>query len=75
MVRSRCNNIYGVAYLPEDLTGEGAINGYPVKCIAPQSAVKFHTGYSLDENDFLDTRALCEKFNIPLPREYEKFLA
>jgi lincosamide nucleotidyltransferase A/C/D/E len=69
------NNIYGVAYLPGDLTGEGTINGYPVKCIPPETAVKFHTGYPLDENDFLDTRALCEKFNIPLPHEYEKFLA
>ena len=69
------NNIYGVAYAPEDLTGVGKIVGCPVKCIAPESAVRFHTGYPLDENDFLDTRALCEKFDIPLPPDYEKFLA
>lgn len=67
-------NIFGVEYLPEHLTGKGTINGYRVKCIEPESAVKFHTGYELDENDFHDVRGLCEKFNIPLPDEYEKFI-
>jgi lincosamide nucleotidyltransferase A/C/D/E len=66
--------IYGVEYLPEHLTGEGTINGYRVKCIPPDSVVKFHTGYDLDENDFHDVRAICEKFKIPLPSEYEKFI-
>jgi lincosamide nucleotidyltransferase A/C/D/E len=68
------NNIYGVAYLPEHLTGKGTISGYQVKCIAPEWAVKFHTGYDLDENDYQDVKALCEKFSIPLPPEYQKFL-
>ncbi|MBX7173051.1 MAG: nucleotidyltransferase family protein [Pyrinomonadaceae bacterium] len=67
-------NIYGVAYLPEHLTGEGTINVYQVKCIPPEWSVKFHTGYELDENDYLDVKALCEKFDIPLPDEYEKFI-
>ena len=35
--------------------------------------VEFHTGYDVDENDYRDTKALCECFNIPLPKEYEKF--
>lgn len=68
------NNIFGVEYLPEHLTGEGTIKDYPVKCIEPETAVKFHTGYELDENDFRDVRAVCEKFKIPLPHEFEKFL-
>lgn len=68
------NNIFGVAYLPEHLTGTGTISGYPVKCIAPEWSVKFHTGYELDENDFLDVSALCRRFNISLPKEYEKFV-
>lgn len=68
------SNIYGIAYLPEHFTGEGVIGGYRVKCIAPEWMVKFHTGYATDENDFHDTRALCEKFNIPLPAEYERFI-
>lgn len=61
--------------MPEHLTGEGTINGYRVKCIPPEWAVKFHTGYELDKNDFLDVRALCDKFEISLPDEYEKFVA
>lgn len=68
------NNIYGVAYLPEHFTGTGEINGYPVQCISPEWSVKFHTGYELDENDFHDVKALCEKFDISLPDEYKKFI-
>jgi lincosamide nucleotidyltransferase A/C/D/E len=34
--------------------------------------VKFHTGYELDENDFHDVLALCEKFGIEVPAEYRK---
>ena len=67
------NNIYGVAYPLESLTGTGTINGYQVNCIPPEWAVKFHTGYELDENDYRDVKALCEKFNIALPDEYRKF--
>ncbi len=68
------NNIYGVAYLPEHLVGKGVIAGFQVKCVPPDWLVKFHTGYLLDEKDFRDTQALCERFNISLPEEYEKFL-
>lgn len=68
------NNIYGVAYPHESLTGKGIISGYQVKCIPPKWSVKFHTGYELDENDYHDVKALCEKFDIPLPDEYRKFL-
>jgi lincosamide nucleotidyltransferase A/C/D/E len=67
------NNVYGVAYRSEHLTGRGSINGYPVRCISPEWLVKFHTGYKLDERDFHDVRALCERFGIPLPEEYLKF--
>jgi len=67
------NNVYGVAYAAEHLTGKGSIDGYPVRCIDPEWLVKFHTGYPLDENDFRDVRALCERFGIPLPDEYMRF--
>lgn len=69
------NNIFGVAYLPEHLTGKGTIDGYRVNCIPPEWAVKFHAGYELDENDYRDVKALCEKFGIALPDEYLKFAA
>ena len=67
------NNIFGVKYPLESLTGVGRINGHSVKCISPEWMVKFHTGYKLDENDYRDVRALCEHFGIPLPSEYENF--
>jgi lincosamide nucleotidyltransferase A/C/D/E len=67
------NHIHGVAYTREQLTGEGSINGHLVRCISPDWLVKFHTGYELDENDFHDVRALCERFRITLPGEYLRF--
>ncbi len=69
------NNIYGVAYPFESLTGTGIIDGYRVNCISPEWMVKFHSGYELDENDYHDVKALCDRFGIPLPHEYEKFVS
>ena len=68
------NNIFGIEYLPEHFTGRGTIDGYSVKCISAEWSVKFHTGYELDENDFADVSALCEYFNLLLPKEYDKFI-
>jgi lincosamide nucleotidyltransferase A/C/D/E len=67
------NNVYGVAYPYESLSGNGSINGYAVKCISPEWMVKFHTGYPLDENDYHDVKSLCQRFGIKLPPEYEEF--
>jgi lincosamide nucleotidyltransferase A/C/D/E len=66
-------HIFGVAYEPHHLTGTGTINGFRVKCIPPDIAVEFHTGYEVDENDYSDVKALCERFNIPMPEIYKKF--
>jgi lincosamide nucleotidyltransferase A/C/D/E len=66
-------HIFGVAYEPYQLTGTGTINGYPVKCIPPDVMVEFHTGYEVDDNDYHDVKALCNRFNIPMPSIYEKF--
>ena len=60
----------GVMYPAASLTGKGTINGQPVKCISAEHMVKFHTGYALDENDFKDVTALCERFGIEYPSEY-----
>ena len=68
------NNIFGVPYLPEHFTGLGVINGHSVKCISAEWMIRFHTGYELDENDFLDMSALSKAFGMQLPREYEKFI-
>lgn len=67
------NNIYGIEYPFDSLTGHGSVNGYPVKCITPEWMVKFHTGYEPDWDDYRDVLALCERFNIELPSVYEKF--
>jgi len=65
--------VFGVEYPLDSLTGSGSIQGYTVKCISPEWLVTFHTGYELDENDYHDVSALCERFGIALPVEYERF--
>lgn len=65
--------VFGLDYPPDSLTGTGSIQGYPVKCITPEWMVKFHSGYELDEDDYHDVAALCERFGIALPSEFERF--
>jgi lincosamide nucleotidyltransferase A/C/D/E len=64
--------VFGVAYPLESLAGSGFIQGYPVKCITAEWMVRFHTGYELDEDDYQDVAALCQRFDIALPAEYER---
>jgi lincosamide nucleotidyltransferase A/C/D/E len=66
-------NTFGVAYRAEHLSGVGMIDGYQVRCVAPDWMVKFHTGYPLDKNDFSDVKALCEKFEIEMPEEHQAY--
>lgn len=66
--------IFGVDYPIDSLNGSGVIEGISVKCITPEWLVKFHTGYPLDKNDYRDVKALCKKFNISLPEEYNVFV-
>jgi lincosamide nucleotidyltransferase A/C/D/E len=68
------HNVFGVAYEPRHLTGTGVINGYDVKCIPADVMVEFHSGYELDENDYHDVKAICERFGIGLPSDYQKFV-
>lgn len=67
------NNIFGVKYPNDSLSGTGSIKGYPVKCISPEWMVKFHTGYKLDENDYHDVKLLCKQFGSKMPKEYAEF--
>jgi lincosamide nucleotidyltransferase A/C/D/E len=67
------NNVGGVPYIAEHLTGTGVVAGRPVHCIDPAWLVKFHTGYEVDERDFHDVWRLCERFGLPLPHVYSKF--
>ena len=75
---SKGNGIYGPIengemYPAAALAGTGIIAGQAVRCISPEWTIKFHTGYELKENDYKDVSALCEKFGIPLPGEFECF--
>ena len=74
------NGVYGPPekgemYPAASLTGFGIIDGQRVRCISPEWAVKFHSGYELKEKDFRDVSALCQKFGIELPAMYERFKA
>ena len=69
------NNVFGVPYPADSLTGTGTIDGHQVECISPKWMVGFHTGYELDMKDYRDVSALCERFGIELPSEYSKFRA
>jgi lincosamide nucleotidyltransferase A/C/D/E len=63
----------GQMYPASSLTGTGSVLGQPVRCIAARDLVQFHLGYELDENDYHDVAALCERFDLELPAEYERF--
>ena len=64
----------GEMYPAASLTGSGIIDNHSVRCIAPEWAVNFHSGYELAAKDFQDVSALCEKFGIELPEAYARFL-
>ncbi len=66
--------VFGIEYPLDSLAGTGSIQEYPVRCISPEWMVKFHSGYEPDENDYRDVSALCERFGIALPPEYERFI-
>ncbi len=68
------NNKFGVDYPIESLSGSGMIGGYAVNCVPADWLVKFHSGYELDQNDYHDVKALCERFGIAMPSNYDGFL-
>ena len=63
----------GEYYPAEALTGKGTVRGRIVECITPDWLVRFHSGYHVDETDWADVSALCERFGIPMPIEYLRF--
>ena len=67
------NNVFGIAFEPHHLTGTGTINGYMVNGAPPDVTVEFHTGYDVGKDDFHDVQAICERFSISLPKDYESF--
>ena len=63
-------DIYGSAGLPFEvgsLEGSGQIAGRKVKCETAEFQVRGHTRYTLDEQDYKDTLALCRTISIEVP--------
>jgi len=74
------NGIYGPAvngetYPAASLRGVGTVRGRRVHCISPEWMVAFHTGYPLDDKDWADVSALCERFRLPIPPDYRRWQA
>ncbi len=67
------NLVFGLPYPLDSLNGTGLIANYPVRCITPEWLVKFHNSYQFDEIDYIDVKALCQRFGIELPAEYNVF--
>lgn len=70
------NGVYGPkengdVYSFAALSGQGKIEGKKVRCISPEWAVKFHSGYELRDKDVHDVLAICEKFSLTVPQEFK----
>ena len=63
----------GEMYPAASLTGVGKISGQTVRCVSAEWSLKFHSGYELKEKDYRDMAAICRRFNLELPDEYNKF--
>jgi lincosamide nucleotidyltransferase A/C/D/E len=57
-------------YPDGSLDGLGVVGGHRVRCVAPKYLVQFHTRHEPKEKDHKDVSALCEKFGIDMPEEY-----
>ena len=52
------------------LAGQGSIAGTPVRCEAPEWALRWHTGYPIRYVDRADVSRLCTAFELDLPDAY-----
>lgn len=71
----RGENVYGVPYPFDSLTGNGKIENQSVNCINPKWMFKFKlwandTSYEPREKDVINTQMLSEKFVYKLPEKY-----
>ncbi len=62
-----------VWYPADALSGEGTLGGRRVRCLTPHALVALHVGYEVDGRDWADVRALCERYDIPIPDDYQRF--
>ena len=61
----------GDAFYPASgFAGVGTVGSRQVTCLTPQLLVLHHQGYEPSDKDRHNVRALCERFEIPLPAAY-----
>ena len=60
----------GETYPANSLKGRGKIDNIDVDCISAEYVVKFHSGYDLKEKDYQDVLAICNAFNLEIPKNY-----
>ena len=63
----------GLAYELHGFDGAGTVGGRQVRCISPDTLVRYHTGYHVDADDWHDVCLLHDHFGIPVPADYEVF--
>jgi lincosamide nucleotidyltransferase A/C/D/E len=51
----------------ESLDARGQIGGRPVRCIAPELQLRWHSREGVDDVDWADMRALADRFGLQLP--------
>jgi lincosamide nucleotidyltransferase A/C/D/E len=62
--------VAGHVFPTEALTGRGAITDKPVRCEAPEWAVRWHSSYPPRDVDRHDVPLLCQAFGLQLPPPY-----
>ena len=55
-----------------ELHGQGSIAGRAVRCLSAEYQVRSHTGYTLQNTDFVDMAALQERFGVALLEDQVK---
>lgn len=58
------NNDEGLTFRPEDLSGQGLIDGNPVRCLSVEMQVTVHQGYELPDYQIEDLHRLRVKFGM-----------
>jgi hypothetical protein len=61
----------GLDYEAGGFSGQGLIDGRPVKCMSAAFQMRSHTGYQLHDTDWHDVSNLHRHFGLPIPAEYD----
>ncbi len=65
----------GLAYEVGGFDGVGTIAGREVRCMTAAFQMGSHTGYAVDDDDWHDVRRLHERFGLPIPADYRRWIA